>query len=259
MKIIKEKALKKYWIMIWEMARANFKMKDQGTFLGFLWTLLHPLIYFLVLYGLFNKWMGNKIPDFPLYLIIGIVQWNFFVSGTNSSITAISSHGSYIKNTNFPRSVLVVAPVLAVIFSHLLELLILVVFWLIVIGHVSITAIGLVPLLVINTYLVLSVAFVLATIGVYFLDIGRIWGIFTSIGLFITPIFYSLDLLDPQKRTLILLNPMTHVIKATREILIDGKFPELGGLVYVIILSTFILVVGLKIFHRAEGDFAEKI
>lgn len=251
--------LKKYWIMIWEMAFAEFKMKDQGTFLGFLWTLLHPLIYFFVLYGLFKKWMGHHISNFPLYLIIGIVHWNFFASSTSNAITTIVGHESYIKNINFPKAILVVSSVLSVVFSHLLELVTLLVFWFFVQGKIGFKVLGLIPLLLLNIYLVISVSFILANVGVYFLDMARIWGIFTSVGLFLTPIFYSLDLLAPDKRMIIKMNPMTHIIKAARDILIDNKIPEFGGLFYVFILASVILIVGYKFFRSKEGYFIEKI
>ncbi|MBN2407343.1 MAG: ABC transporter permease [Elusimicrobia bacterium] len=250
---------RKYWLMVWEMAVAEFRMKDQGTILGFLWTLIHPLIYFFVLYGLFRKWMGHHISNFPLYLIIGIVQWGFFCSGTTSCINVIRNNGQLIKSISFPKSILVFSSVTAVLFSHLLELGILLVFWLIIGENVGLTAIGLVPILILNIYLILGVSFILSVIGVVFLDIQRIWGIFTSVGLFLTPIFYSLDLLEPAKRKVILLNPMAHIIQATRDILIDNKVPEFGGILYVLIVATVIMAAGYTLFRRNEGYFVEKI
>ncbi|MFH1414631.1 MAG: ABC transporter permease [Elusimicrobiota bacterium] len=250
---------KSYYIMLWEMAAAEFRMKDQGTFLGFLWTLLYPLIYFLVLYGLFRKWMGQKISNFPLYLIIGIVQWGFFCAATMSAINTIRDHAALIKSISFPKSVLVVSSVLAVLFSHLLELCILLVFWLMVGENFGWTVLGLIPILALNVYLVLGVSFILSVIGIYFLDIFRIWGIFTNVGLFLTPIFYSLDMIEPVKRKIIMLNPMSRIIQASREILIDNKVPEMGGLVYVFILSTVIMVIGYALFKKQEGFFVEKI
>jgi len=245
--------------MAWELAVAEFRMRDQGTFLGFLWTLLHPLIYFFVLHGIFKKWMGHHISNFPLYLIIGIVQWNFFVSATTNSITAIMKQRSFVQNIKFPKEVLVFSSVLAVLFSHVLELFVLIVFWLILGREIGIQVLLLFPILLLNIYLALGMGFLLATIGVFFLDIQRIWNIFTSIGLFLTPIFYSLNLLAPDKRAIILLNPMTHIIQATRRVLIDNTLPEPRGLFYVVALSTVIMIGGYFVFKRYEGLFAEKI
>lgn len=245
--------------MIWEMALAEFKMRDQGTSLGFLWTLLHPLIYFLVLYNLFVSWMQNCIPDFPLYLIIGFVQWNFFSTATSVAIGVISRYSSFIKSINFPKEVLVISSVLSVLLSHVLELMVLVIFLCIIKGHIGILVLGLLPLIVLSIYLIIAVSFVLATIGVYFLDVSRIWGILMSIGLFLTPIFYSLDMLAPSKRMIIMLNPVTHIISASRDLLIGNHLPAWGGLLYIFLLSTGIFIAGYVLFKSREGHFVEKI
>jgi ABC-type polysaccharide/polyol phosphate export permease len=245
--------------MAWSLAVADFKMRDQGTIGGFIWTLLHPLIYFLVMYGLFVKWMGSNIPNFTLYLIIGFVQWNFFSAATTAAINVLMRYGTYIKSINFPKSVLVVSSVLSSLFIHLMEICVLIIFWLIVRGHLSFKIVLLLPVLLLNIYLVLSLSFVLATVGVYLLDVGRIWGILMSIGIFITPIFYSMNMLSPGKQRVILLNPMTHIIKATRQIMIDNIYPDIQGLIYVFLLATCVLVFGYALFKKKEGLFVEKI
>lgn len=250
---------KKHIIMTLELARAEFRLKDQGSFLGFLWTLLYPLIYFAVLYNIFGNWMGAEIENFALYLIIGIVQWNFFVTATGNAINSVMRQGNFVKNIKFPNDVLVVSSVFSILYSHFLELVILLVFWLILGRAVSIYALFLISILILNIYLTLSMGFILATLGVFFLDINRIWEIIASIGLFLTPIFYSLDMLDPDKRALILINPMTHIITASRSVLIDNTMPEPFGLLYVLILSTFLMLFGYLLFKHYEGYFAEKI
>lgn len=253
------KTIKKYWLIVWSLAVADFKMRDQGTFAGFLWTLMHPLIYFFVLYGLFVKWMGSTIPNYALYLIIGFIQWNFFAAGTTASIMIIIRYSSYIKSISFPKSLLMVSSVISLLYVHLMELAVLLIVVVMTMGKLGLMAGLLLPVLMLNIYLVLSLSFILATIGVYFLDMARIWGIFMSVGIFITPIFYSMEMLSPGKQKLIMLNPMTHIIKATRQILIDNRFPDLGGLVYVFLLSTVILLIGYKVFKKNEGYFIEKI
>ena len=154
---------------------------------------------------------------------------------------------------------LVVSSVLSALFIHFLELIVLLIFWLIVKGSIGWKAVLLLPLLMMNIYLVLSISFILATVGVYFLDITRIWGILMNIGIFITPIFYSMDMLSPGKQRIIQLNPMTHIIKATRDIMIGNAYPHPQGLVYVLILSTVLMVAGYKMFKAREGYFVEKI
>lgn len=250
--------LKNYWRMIWELAFSDFRLRDQGTILGFLWTLLYPLIFFCVLYTIFADWM-KQIQDFPLYMLIGMVQWNFFSGATGASISSITRYGNFVKSIAFPKECIVFASVFAVLFSHILELIMLILFCAIVKGFISINILFLIPILILTLYLTIGVSLLLALIGVYFLDMTRIWGLAMTMGFFLTPIFYSLDMLSPFKRNVILLNPMTHVIKASREILLDGKFPELQGLLYTFIVATIFFIIGYILFKKYEGYFVEKI
>ncbi|MBN1823112.1 MAG: ABC transporter permease [Endomicrobiales bacterium] len=255
----KLKPLTRSWIMMSALVNADFKLRDQGTFLGFLWTLLHPLIYFIVLYNLFVKWMGPQINNFALYLIIGFVHWNFFSAATTASITCVFRHENYVKSINFPKSILVISSALSSLYIHLLELVVLMVFWLLVKGSVTPKAVLIIPIVILTLYLVISLSFILTTIGVYLLDIARIWGILMNVGLFLTPIFYSMDMLSPGRQKIILLNPMTHIIKASRDILIDGQYPAMPGLIYVFALSSVLLITGIVIFRRSEGLFVERL
>lgn len=250
--------IKVYWGMIWELSFSDFRLRDQGTILGFLWTLLHPLLYFCVLYTIFADWM-KQIQDFPLYMLIGMVQWNFFSSATSASILSIMRYSNFVKSIAFPKECIVFASVIAVLFSHVLELIMLIIFCAIVKGFITLNILFLIPILLLTFFLTISFSLVLSLIGVYFLDMSRIWSIFTTMGFFLTPIFYSLDMLTPFKRNVILINPMTHIIKASREILLDGKFPELQGLLYVLIFTIVLFFVGYILFKKFEGFFVEKI
>jgi len=253
-----KKNFKKYWLMVWELAFSDFRMRDLGTVLGFAWTLLYPLIFFFILYTIFADWM-KTIKDFPLYLLIGMVQWNFFSNATSSSISSITRYSSFVKSISFPKECIVTASILAVLFSHILELLMLIGFCAVMKGFISVYVFLLIPILILTLYLITGVSMLLSLIGVYFLDMGRIWALLMSMGFFLTPIFYSLDMLSPVKKNIILLNPMTHVIQASRTILLDGKCPEFGGLLYVFAFGTVFLVIGYTLFKKFEGYFVEKI
>lgn len=248
-----------YWTMVWEMSYNNFRLKDQGTFLGFIWTLLNPLIYFVVLYNLFIKWMGQRIPDFPLYLLIGIVQWGLFAGATSQSISSIIGGSSYIKSINFPRSVLILSSVFSVLFGYIFEILTLVVVVCVIKGNCNWTLLALVPVTLLMLYLVISLSFILGTIGVYFLDMSRIWGIAMSVGMFLTPLFYDMNVIAPQRRYIIMANPMTPIVTATRSILLEARLPEMGGLWYVLGISTFFMVCGAFLFKSRERYFAERV
>jgi len=253
-----KKNIKKYWSMVFELAFSDFRLRDQGTILGFAWTLLYPLVFFFILYTIFADWM-KTIPDFPLYLLIGMVQWNFFSNSTTATITSIMRYSNFVKSIAFPKECIVIASIFAVLFSHVFELLMLIIFCLIMKGFISIYVFFLIFILILNLYLIIGFSLLLSVIGVYFLDMARIWSLVTSMGFFLTPIFYSIDMLSPFQKKIILLNPMTHIIQATRNILLDNKIPEIQGLLYVFILATALTFAGYQLFKKHEGYFVEKI
>jgi len=201
----------------------------------------------------------QAIEDFPLFLLIGMVSWNFFSAATNISVTSIMRYSNFVKNIPFPKICIVIASVLSIVFSHIIEIAVVVAICFIVKGP-SFYALLLIPLLMLNILLAVGFAIILSIIGVYFLDMQRIWGLLTSLGFFLTPIFYSLEMLSPQRQMIIKLNPMTHTIQAARDALIGFSFPQsYGGLVYVFTLALFLIVFGYLLFKKFEGHFVEKI
>jgi len=250
--------LKKYARMTWELALSDFRMRDQGTALGFLWTLVYPAAMFIVIFIIFSEWM-KTIRDFPLYLLIGMVNWNFFSAVTNASVTSVMRYSSFVKNISFPKICIVIASTLAVLFSHILEVAIVVGICFIVIGP-SFYALTLIPLLILSLLITLGFSLILSVVGVYFLDMQRIWALLTSLGFFLTPIFYTLEMLSPRRQMIIKLNPMTHIIQASRDALLDFSLPQnYGGLFYVLALALVLIITGYFLFKKFEGHFVEKI
>lgn len=247
----------KYLDLTVQMTLSEFRLRDQGTLLGFFWTLLHPLLLFLILNLLFIKWMGKFVEHYPLYLLVGIVQWNFFASATSYSLSSLIRRAELVKNFTFPREIIVVSSVLTVFLSHLFELLILTAF-LLLSGATFTPLFFLVPLIVlVQLILVISISLPLSALCVYYRDIERIWGLIVTAGFFLTPIFYSLSAISEQRRLLLLLNPMTHIITASRSCLIYNNAPNFSLLGIILLLSLLILFIGFKIFRKMQRKFAE--
>ncbi len=116
---------RKYSNLLRELTLFNFKLRDQGTVLGFIWTLLHPFLMLTILYMLFSKRLGKGIEHYEIYLLIGIIQWNFLSTGTNEGLKSIMNNRSILRNIYIFRTAVVVSSVLAVAISFLLELLVL--------------------------------------------------------------------------------------------------------------------------------------
>lgn len=210
------------------LARVEWRLRQQSTFLGFLWTLLHPALMFAILYTLFEKWLGHATENYAAFLLIGLVQWNFFAAATSYALSSLMRRGHVIKNYPLPLAVPVLASVLSVYFSHLLELgalALLIAFfqnspslpwlWLFVIDAVFLA-------------LAAGIGLFLAGLYVFFSDLERIWGILLTAGFFLTPVFYPLSQLGPDRAALMNLSPLAVLIEASRSAFSGGLSPQTG-------------------------------
>ena len=120
--------IKKAFGLSFSLAKAEFKLKNEGSYLGPLWYLLNPVLLFLLFYLIFSDRLGNNIRLYPLYLFLGIIMFNFFQNSTSESCDLISkAHNRLIKSINFSRESLIAAVILKNLFSHLLEILLFII------------------------------------------------------------------------------------------------------------------------------------
>jgi ABC-type polysaccharide/polyol phosphate export permease len=250
--------LRLYLEQIWRLTVSEFKLREQSTLLGFLWTLLQPLLLFCALFGLFTRWTGRNTADYAAYLLIGVVQYGFFNSGTTFGLSALNRRSSLLLNFRLPREIIVLSAVLSVATSYLFELATMLVF-LLLLGIRPNAAWAYLPLLIaLHVALVVGLCLWLSVIAARFRDWERIWSVVTTAGFFLTPIFYTMDSISPARRRVLLLNPMTHVIELTRGCLMRGEAPS-PRIVAALAAACVVLCWGGRAFFKRHelrlGDF----
>lgn len=250
---------KNYLNLLKTLTLSEFKLRDQGTFLGFAWTLLYPVAMFLVLYAIFSKWLGARVENFPSYLLVGIVLWSFFTTATTNALSIITRKAELVKNLNFPKEILVISSIFSIFISFIIELGILLIF-LIFLGIEYSLNIFYLPLIIfIELIFILGISFFLAPLHAYYRDIERIWAILVMLGFFLTPIFYPLSIIAETKQKVMLFNPMLHIITSSRDCLLYQKAPDLIFLGLVLLFSLILLGLGYFIFKKMEDKFAEVV
>lgn len=252
-----------------ELVRTDFKLRYQGSALGYAWSLLRPLLLFLILYVVFVKFLkiGAGIPHFPVYLLLGIVIWNFFTEMTTRSLTSIVERGDLIRKIRIPRWIIIVSSSISALINFLLNLLVVVVFLLI--NHVDLLMTSLwLPLVLLEVYLLaLGLSLLLSAAYVKYRDISYIWEVILQAGFYLTPILYPVTLitnLDFQK--ILLLNPMAQAIQdarysaVTHQTVTTGQVFE-GGWYKLVpyIITPLVLVVGVWYFRKESKYFAENV
>ncbi|CAN5426038.1 ABC transporter permease [soil metagenome] len=252
-----------------ELVRTDFKLRYQGSVLGYAWSLLRPLFLFVILYVVFAKFLklGADVPHFPIYLLLGIVIWNFFTEMTSQSTTAIVARGDLIRKIRIPRWMIVFSSSLSALINLGLNLLVVGVFM--IFNHVSIMETApLAVLALVEVYIFsLGVSLFLAAAYVKYRDVSYIWEVLLQAGFYLTPILYPLSQIPSLAfQKLLLLNPMAQAIQDTRYALVTHESPTVyqlfGGGYYASIPFVVVILVavgGLLYFKKEAKYFAENI
>lgn len=240
------------------LAKAGFKLRNEGSYLGILWYLLNPLLMFALLLLIFSDRLGGGIPNYPLYLLFGIIIFNFFQQTTTEATKLIiREYKGVVKSINFPRESLIGSIVLKTLFSHLFEIA-LFVFFLLIFRHSLIGMLAYPLILLFLYFFVFGSCLILSALTVYFIDLKNIW-VFASTLIWLgTPIFYAIG---GQTKLFYfnLFNPLYYFITIARELIIYARMPELWMLVGGGCYSLFFLVIGLLIFNKLKVKFAELV
>jgi len=256
-------------ILLRELVVTDFKLRYQGSVLGYAWSLLKPLLLFIILYVVFVYFLriGRDVPHFPVYLLLGIVLWNFFVEMTSQSLGSIVGRGDLIRKIRIPRWIIVFSSSISAIINLCFSLVVVAVFM--VWNHVDpMATLLLLPINIITIYIfALGVSLFLAAAYVKYRDVSYIWEVILQAGFYATPIIYPLSIVQVEFiQKLLLLNPMTQAIQAARYNAVTHTTLTaehlLGGSLYYAIPFAIVIVVffgGLFYFRKQSKNFAENI
>ena len=239
------------------LAKAQFKLRTEGSYLGVLWYVLEPLLLFVIILAARGSFSFSEgLENYPAYLLLGLIMFNFFSRTTAQASSAVLSRGVFVRNIKMPLEALPVSKLFNSIFSHLFELLIL--------GGVmlyfGVSLVGLLfyPLVfLILCMFVLGVSFILASVGVYVGDLENAWRVFVRVLWFGTPIFYSLSNGALYKANLF--NPMFYLISLGREFVVYGRLPELWVLGGAAGFAIAFFLVGILVFRKFKSKFPENV
>jgi len=250
-----ERQIKSIFGLSLALAQAGFKLKNEGTWLGVFWYLLSPLLTFLLLLLIFTDRLGGDIPLYPLYLLLGIILFNYFQKISSESVKILRDHERIIKAIHFPKEALIGSVVLKILFSHIFEVFILIVF-LLFFGIPIKTMIFYPLILVFLSIFAFGASLILSSLEVFFLDLDQIWGFVSKLVWFGTPIFYAIEG-QTKLFTANLFNPMFYIITVARDIIVYARMPETWMILGMVGYSFLSLFIGLFIFNKLKTKFAE--
>jgi len=244
------------WLVL-QFALKDFKIRYTHSVLGYLWSVINPVIFFVLYYVVFSVFMRFEIPKYPAFLLLGVVLWNFFSEGSAHGTGALLARGDILSKMVLPREVVVYSALLSAALTFVINLVVLLaVLWLTG-SPLKPPAICFLLLLVDLAALTLGITLLLSPIYVRFRDIGYLWGIVLQAGFWITPILYS-ELMVPAKwRWIVWCNPIGRIITDSRRVIVYGLWPGGRGLLITTLYSLGICVVGALVFRKLQGRVVE--
>lgn len=244
-----------YKFLLRQLVGRDFSVKYRRSYLGFLWTIINPLLTMIVMSAVFAYIFKISTQNYALYLIIGNVTFNCFSEATQLALLSIVGSGQLIKKVYMPKYIF---PLSKAMFSFINYLISLIPVGMVMIYYkVAITKyIVLIPVVAFFLFLfAVGIGLVLATFQVTMRDTQYLYGIVLVLWTYLTPIFYTFESISPSLQKIIAFNPMYIYINCMREILVYNSFPRpyemAGGLLYGVVLFT----IGIYYFYRHQKKF----
>jgi lipopolysaccharide transport system permease protein len=247
-----------YRELIRNLTVADLKNRYQNTALGFFWSLLSPLLLAGVLYFFFRHLFGAE-ENFAINLLVGLMAWRFFASGTSSSLYAIVSKASLVTKVYIPREIPVLTTALVSLISSLLEFIVLLPIIFALLGYLPITVL-LFPLIHLIYFLfIFGAGLLLSSLFIYFRDLNYIWDVLVNILFFCVPVFYPISLVPAYLLPYYQLNPVTQFMEMYRDVMVTGTLPSLLNVAVVVGFAIAAYLVGSFVFRKLQRRFAEEI
>jgi ABC-2 type transport system permease protein len=263
---------KRFLELLWLVASTDFRKTYFGTVLGYVWSLLRPLLLFAVLLLVFTKIIrvGSQVPHYPELLLFGIVLFSFFQEATMNGLSSVVGREGIVRKTQFPRLVIPLATVVTSLLNLGMNLIVVLGFLLASGVNPTWTWLLFPAIVVALLVLTTAVSMLLSTLYVRYRDVGVIWGVMATALFYATPVLYPWEIVEKNASTtvqhLIFLNPLTPIFVEARKWIVDPNAPgavsAAGGWAYLIPpLVIFVAVCGFAIwkFSHDAPQIAEAL
>ena len=262
---------RRLWNLARTMAVSEFKLRYFGSSLGYLWSLMRPLLLFGILYAVFTQIVrvGSGVELYPVALLLGVVLFSFFAEATGGALSSLVDREALIRKVEFPRLAVPLSTVLTALMNVALNLIAVFVFLLAAGGAVRWSWLELPFLLAALALLAGGAGLLLSVLYVHFRDVRPIWDVALQVLFYASPIFYPIDAVAKNHETLahlMMLNPFAAILQQARHALIAPSHPSaaeaIGGgaaILAPILIGVAIVVAGCTAFHRAAPRIAERL
>lgn len=237
------------------LAISNVKIRYKNSILGFVWSLLTPLIYLLIFVTIFSQRLG--IDRYPLYALSGLIFWNFFNTTVNQVLHSVVGGAGILKSMNVPTLIFPISAIGSSLINLILSFIPFFGLMLFFGFEPSLASFQFIYILLMFCFFTLGFGMILCAYNVYFRDVGMLWGTITPALFYFTPIVWQYQMLDKDSLTakVILFNPIHHFMTAFRSALYTNEWMSWDQVTIITGLGVLILLVGYKVFTNLEKGF----
>lgn len=248
-------ALKRYGFLMEQLVSRDFKVRYKRSLLGILWSFFNPLLTMLVQFVVFSQLFKSDIDNIAVYMLSGLIIFNFFTEAVGQALGSIVYNAPLITKVYVPKYIYPVTKVLFSAINFLISMVVLLIV-IVVTGEAITKAFMLLPFLI-ACVLVFSAGFgmLLASLMVFFRDIQFLWGIFSMLWMYMTPLFYPETLIAEQFRWIFTMNPMYYYVKFMRSVVLDGISPEPRMYLVCAAFALGSLLFGGVVFKKTQNKF----
>ncbi len=260
MKLIQKiKEIYEYRHMLATLVKQDINGRYKGSFLGFLWTLLNPLLMLVVYSIVFQFIFKTGIENYSIYLFICLMPWNTFANAIANGTTCVSNNASILKKVYFPREILPLYIVISNTIQYFFSFVIIVIALLVTGVGLSWYALLLPIIVFVQAIFTLGIVFLLSALNVYVRDVQYMMNPIMMIWMYATPILYSISMVPAKYLNIYMLNPMTSIMLEYQNILYTKTMLNFANLGKVFLISLVVLVIGYLVFNKLQRRFVEEV
>jgi ABC-2 type transport system permease protein len=247
---------------LWLLAKIEFKLRYYENKLGLFWALLKPILDVMIYYLVFQVILQQDVPAFASYLFLGLIIWNFFVESTSGTIQILNTKKYLYEYSNMNKLEIYVSTLVSNSIGFFFNLVMFVVFYSFIepqSNGASVNNFWIIPLFLNLFILSLALSLILSCVYIIAKDITQIWGVFVSLLLFLSPIFYKLSVFKTALPSFDYANPVAGIIINARQVMMDGTAPDTELMFFDFMYAFFLLFVGLLLLNKLGSKAAEKL
>lgn len=259
------RALWSYRDFVLGSVKREFQSKYRNSMLGAAWNLINPLAMIVVYTVIFSQIMQTRLPGveksfaYSIYLCSGILAWNLFSEIVSRSQSMFLDNANMIKKLNFPRICLPAIVASSALLNFFIVFGLFAVFLFLSGNFPGPVFAGLVPVLVLLVLFAIGLGLVLGVLNVFFRDVGQFFSIFITFWFWLTPVVYPAEILPEQVKKILWWNPMGAIVASLQGVFVRGVWPNWGDLVYPLVWSVLLCLLGLHLFRARSAEIADEI